>query len=166
MAREWQEAIGLALEDSFGQYKAPTIWMPGQAKLKTSTGIREIKDRPTGNWDETRVTVGPTKVDGSLTLEVAPGREAIIQQMLARRLTGDYAYQTMNSFTVVQVIGDYQNPTEMFVNTGVCVNKGTFNCASGEDLIFNADVIGRARTRSNIPLLPNWSTTPPAPYVF
>ena len=162
--REWEHSIGIALEPTFGLATVPTLWMPGKSTLKKSPGIRELAN-PVGEWDATRVTTSPTKVSGALTLEVAPGREALIIQMLTRRISGEGAYRTMNSFTVVEVIGEASHPRDMFINTGVSCNKGTFKTASGEDLIFEADTIGRERYRPSSPMVPNF-TEPPAPYVF
>lgn len=167
MVQDWEHSIGIGIETQFGVAAAPSVWLPGESKLSKSPGIRELA-RPLGEWDETRVTTGPTKVSGSLTLEVSPGRESVIEALLTRRLTGPGAYRTMQSVTVWEVLGPAQTPTDCFCNPGICCNTGTFKCASGEDLTFEAEVMGRERYRATAPA-PAFvvgSAWPAAPYVF
>jgi len=152
--RPWEHSIGIGLESAFGVAVAPSAWLPGKSTLKKSPGIRELEN-PVGEWDEARVTTEPTKVGGSLSLEVAPGRESILIAMLTR-----VTRRTMQPVTVYDVLGDQ----DAFVNAGVCANTVSFKCASGEDLMADVDVIGRTRGRSAIPI-PNFNSAP-APYVF
>jgi hypothetical protein len=133
---------------------APSIWVPGKSTLKRSPGVREL-DNTIGEWDEARVTTEPTKVKGGLSLEVAPGREAILIAMLTRKTR-----RTMNSATVTEALGDVDG----FATAGVTVNTATMKCAKGEDLMVDFDCIGRSRARV-APAIPNFNA-PPAPYVF
>ena len=152
--RPWEHSVGIGIETSFGVAAMPTAWIPGKSSLKKSPGIRDL-DTPVNEWDVTRVTSEPTKVKGSLNLEIAPGREALLLSLLTRATR-----RTMTSCSVYDVLGDQ----DAFANYGVCVNTCGIKTAVGEDLLADLDVIGRERVRVAIPT-PNFNV-PPAPYVF
>jgi hypothetical protein len=152
--RPWEISVGIGLETAFGTAVAPSIWIPGTSSLKKTPG-RAVLERPVGEWEESRTTQRPTKVEGGLELEVAPGRNLVIRQMLIRK-----GLRNLNSVTVVDTLGDQAG----FQNAGITAKSAEFKCASGEDLIASFDCVGRTRERIT-PVAPVFNSAP-APYTF
>jgi hypothetical protein len=153
--REWEQAIGIGEEARFGEAVPPALFVPGKSTLKRSAGVR-IVERPTGRRAASRWTLAPYHVTGSLELEVAPGREQIIKDLLTMR-----DRRLPKTFTVMDVLGDQAT----FQNTGVAANTTSIKCAKGEDLIATCECIGRDRQRLTSALVVP-PTDFPAPYVF
>ena len=151
--RPFEHSIGLGLEASFGSPVAPTIWLPGTSSLKKPPGIA-VLENPVGEWEESRVTRRPTKVEGSLELEIIPGATTILRALLTRK-----GRRNLNSISVYDNYGDQT----AFRNLGITAKSATFKCASGEDLMGSFDCVGRTRDRVT-PLIPDFDLT--APYTY
>jgi hypothetical protein len=152
--RPFEISVGLGLETTYGTPVAPSVWIPGTSSLKKSPG-RAVLERPVGVWEETRTTQRPTKVEGSLELEIGPGRTDILRSLLSRR-----TWRHLHSATVQETLGDQAG----FRTCGVVVKTASFKVASGEDLIGNFEVLGRQRERVT-PVAPLFASAP-APYTF
>lgn len=152
--RPWEHCIGLGLESVYGVAVAPTIFVPGTSSLKKPTG-RVVLESPIGEWEESRMTQRPTKVEGTLELEVGPGRTELLRTWLGRR-----DRRTMRSATVIDTYGDQTG----FVSAGVAAKSATMKVASGEDLMISVDCLGRTRVRTT-PVVPTYPDLA-APYVF
>ena len=154
-AREWELVVGWGEETRFGEAVPATIIVPGTSSLKRSAGVRMV-DRPVGRREQSRYTLAPYHVTGSVELEIAPGREQIIKDLLTmrtRRLT--------KSYTVHEAQGDQVG----FVNTGICPNTLSCKCAKGEDLIATAECIGQDRKLVKTPFIAPAGDYP-VPYTF
>lgn len=153
--RDWEAEIGIGMETRFGEAVPPTTFLAGKSTLKRPAGVRLV-DRPVGSRHQRRYTKTPYHVTGSLELEIAPGREQIVKDLLAMR-----DRRLPQSFTVHNILGDQVG----FVNTGVCANTVNFKCAKGEDLMATAECIGRDRQIVKTPLVvPDMDY--PVPYTF
>lgn len=153
--RDWEAEIGIGEETRFGEAVPPTTFLAGKSTLKKSAGVRLV-DRPVGRRTQSRYTRVPYHVTGGLEIEISPGREQVVKDLLAMR-----DRRLPKSFTVHDIGADQYG----FVNTGVCANTVSFKCAKGEDLMASAECIGRERELTKTPLVVP-AMTYPVPYTF
>lgn len=153
--RDWEAEIGIGPEVRFGEAVPPALYLAGKSSLKKSAGVRLV-ERPVGRHQQARYTRVPYHVTGSLEIEVSPGREQILKDLIAMR-----DRRLPKSFTVHDIGGDQVG----FVNTGICANTVTCKCAKGEDLIATAECLGRERQLVKTPLVVP-ALDYPVPYTF
>lgn len=158
LAEEFEAGLGIGLESSFGQLANPTVWVSGKCGLKYEEGLR-VPKMAINELDETHVSQGRVKADGTLNLQLCPGQEALffhptsgILQMRDRR--------HVNSFSVTQIIGDI----EARYYNGVCVDKWTLKGKGGEDMALDLDCKAVNET-VGAPMVPDYYNLP-SPYIL
>ncbi len=133
-AEEFEAGLGLGMENTFGVLANPTVWVPGSCELKPTIDQREV-EWAIGEWDETHLQDGPRTDDGTLSIQVCPGRDTLIfgaGGILTRRDT-----RHLRSFSVAEVIGE-----QTIYHRGVVVDSWELKCAKDEDLVIDLDCKG------------------------
>lgn len=133
-AEEWEEGVGIAVEDSFGVFKNPTVWIPAKVELEPKVGYREV-DLPINEIERTHVSIGPQTCDGKITIQVCPGQEAIL--FGAAGILSFRDRIRPRSFSVVKCMGQ---ESQRF--RGVTVDQYTVKAAKDEDLVLDLDTKG------------------------
>ena len=155
-AEGYEAGLGLALEDSFATFKAPSIWVPGTCELEYEDGLR-VLELPINEAEPTHVSQHGIGVSGAVNLHVCPGQEAILVG------TGGILQRDSirpASFSVAKVIGD----AETLAYRGVKVNTWTITSQREADLMCNMDCIGvdEAQWAAATPVYANLA----APYIL
>ncbi len=136
LTEEFEHALGLSMEESFGTSAAPAIWVPGQDELEYDDGIEEV-ELPIGEWEPTHIARRRVNLSGSMNFQICPGQEAIYigaAGMLSRR-TNDR--KRLRSFSAVRVQGN-----EGYYYNGLTVNTYNVRCGTDQDLVIETDVRG------------------------
>lgn len=136
-AEEYEAGLGLALEDAFGTFKAPSVWVPGTCELEYEDGLR-VLELPVNEAEATHVSQHGIGVAGAVNLHVCPGQEAILVGSSTPAGILQRNSIRPSSFSVAKVIGD----GETMAYYGVKVNTWTLTSQREADLMCNMDCIG------------------------
>jgi hypothetical protein len=123
--------------------------VPGKCTIKCDVGNREV-DLAIGEWDESQDAEGVRKADGSLSIQVCPGREDL--------LLGDTGILTrkdvrhLRSFSAIDTTGD----RGAWHYWGLVVDKYTLKGARDESLTLDLDVKGKWG-EAGAPMTPNYA---------
>ncbi|MBC7288979.1 MAG: hypothetical protein H5T86_13275 [Armatimonadetes bacterium] len=141
-SERFERAIGIAIEDTWGQAPAtPTItWVEADGQLKTERED-EPADPALGIYDELHIVPHGSKVTGTLRIKIGPGRESVLVDLLSR-VSGSKRY--LKSATVWENYDQENNLA--FQSVGVCVNRATLNTEKGGELIAELECIGKQRS--------------------
>lgn len=153
-AEEFEAGLGLAVEQTFGVFRNPTIWVPGKCELKPAIALREV-DYAINEWDETHAQDGLRSDDGSLSIQVCPGLDSIFfgaGGILTRR-----DRRHLYSFSAVEVVGD----VETIYHRGLVVDSWELKAAKEEDLVIDLDCKG-VWGEPGAPMVPNYANLPAA----
>lgn len=152
-AEEFEAGLGLAMEPAFGTFANPRVWVPGSCELQPTIGQREV-EWAIGEWDERHLQDGLRSDDGSLSIQVCPGRDTILfgpTGILARR-----DRRHLRSFSVVEVTGD-----EAIYHRGIVVDSWELKAAQDEDLVIDLDCKGVWGSKGPA-MVPDYSSLPTA----
>jgi hypothetical protein len=138
--RPRQRTIGIGIEQTYGTYAVPTIWVPGEVDIKSKPGVKEA-DMPIGELDEARLELDDPLIDGTMKLECAPGCMEEILSLLTP-ITGEVVLY--GSLTVVEGLGN----GEWRVNMGVVAKKFSLAMTKTERAMADLDVVCQQRRDS------------------